>query len=177
MDEDDLKAAIGEFQAKGITMKIKAEITEIEKDVEIQEEEVKEPKTVDIQETVSVDAEPEKQPEEDDFDNINIMDELKKSIMEVEKAMEPNNSDSDDEDEKKEEEIPDKKDKKEQKPLKDFKFADLFSSVENKINQSEVALKPKDLWTSQAYESLHEQESCQYDGQLWQKENCRRSWR
>ena len=126
-------------------MKIKAEITEIEKDVEIQEEEVKEPKTVDIQETVSVDAEPEKQPEEDDFDNINIMDELKKSIMEVEKAMEPNNSDSDAEDEKKEEESPEKKDK-EQKPLKDFKFADLFSSVENKINQSEVALKPKDLF-------------------------------
>ena len=135
LDLSDLQAAILEAESRAQTLKVRV----------VFESEPIQKKALPQETTTEMPQIEQNQVEDDDFDRINLMDELKQSILEVEKEIMKDESDSDEEEKSDSKMKDDSKDLKEKKIMKDFKFADVFASIEDKINQSEVALKPKDI--------------------------------
>lgn len=149
MDFDDLKAAVQAASAKGTTLKIKAIQDYHEPAVGTPIEPC--PTLTTTQSVEIVEAEPMIE-EEPQFDN-NLMEELKQSICEIEKDLGPNKEfDSDSSDSEEEEKVPqeapteqNKPEQKEKKNFRKFRFAEVFSEVEDAINNSEDKVTRKDL--------------------------------
>ena len=141
MDDEDLKAALWSAKARGTILKIKV-CTDNASEAPLPSLTTTNSEPIEAEPVVQ--EEPMPAPEEPD-----LMKELKESINMIQKEMGvESGTDSDEEEEK---ELPDtartdhKEPEEPKKEYKDFKFSDVFSSVEDAINKSETKVTKKDL--------------------------------
>ena len=108
LDLSDLQAAILEAESRAQTLKVRV----------VFESEPIQKKALPQETTTEMPQIEQNQVEDDDFDRINLMDELKQSILEVEKEIMKDESDSDEEEKSDSKMKDDSKDLKEKKIMK-----------------------------------------------------------